>query len=70
MLHIDADFASWATTDRLNCYVTESSFLFFDFFADWVEKTLVSRYTFADSEFPVAEWMMVGRISCLLIFCF
>jgi hypothetical protein len=37
-------------------------FLFSIFLPDRVEKSLVSRYTCADSEFPVAERMMVGRI--------
>jgi hypothetical protein len=40
------------------------------FLVDSVEKTLVSRYTFADSEFPVAERVVVGLVSCLLIVCF
>jgi hypothetical protein len=37
---------------------------------DSVEKAVVSRYTFADSEFPVAERVVVGLVSCLLIVCF
>jgi hypothetical protein len=63
MRHIDLDFAFWVTTNRAE----NSRHRIFNFYSlffspDWVEKTVVSGYTCADSEFPVAEWMVVGRI--------